>query len=166
MRRLSIIGVFVCVLSLPFSAAGQNKYSATAQCAKPTVEHKLEIGDRPGHAFSASQGKCTYTTPATFAGVQAKEGSWTGIAEVVGNMSTYRGVNIDVMSNSDKIFGRYEGSDTSKNGKLVSAEEKWTLAGGTGKFKDLKGTGTCKGKGNPDGSSTWECSGDYQLSAK
>ena len=166
MRRVTILSVFVCLLWLPFSAAGQNKYSATAQCAKPTVEHKLEIGDRPGHVFSITQGTCTYTTPATFASVQTKEGKWTGFDEVSGNISTYRGVNIDVLSNGDKIFGRYEGSATSKNGKLVSGEEKWTLAGGTGKFKNIKGTGTCKGKGNPDGSSTWECSGDYQLSAK
>lgn len=166
MRRVTIMGVFVCLLSLASSAAGQNKYSGTAQCAKPSAEHNLEVGDRPGHAFSTSQGTCAYTTPATFAGVQAKESRWTQITEISGNMSTYRGVNIDVLSNGDKIFGRFEGSATTKNGKLVSAEEKWTLAGGTGKFKDLKGTGACKGKGKPDGTSTWECSGDYQLSGK
>jgi len=160
------MSVFVCLLSLASSAAGQNKYSGTAQCAKPSAEHKLEIGDRPGHAFSTSQGTCTYTTPSSFAGVQAKESRWTDIEEVSENMSTYRGVNIDVMSNGDKVFARYEGSAAMKNGKLVSAEEKWTLAGGTGKFKALKGTGICKGKGKPDGTSIWECSGEYQLAAK
>jgi hypothetical protein len=44
---------------------------------------------------------------------------------------------------------------------MDSASNTWTINGGTGKFAGAKGEGGCKGNGNPDGSSTWNCDGTY-----
>jgi hypothetical protein len=46
---------------------------------------------------------------------------------------------------------------------LESAEGKWSFGGGTGKLKGLKGKGTYKGKGAPDGTLTVEVEGEYEL---
>lgn len=46
---------------------------------------------------------------------------------------------------------------------MQSGAHRWTLAGGTGKFEGVKGEGGCKGKGNPDGTSTWTCEGTYSM---
>ena len=46
---------------------------------------------------------------------------------------------------------------------LESGSNKWTVTGGTGQFKGMKGSGTCKGKGNPDGSADFTCTGAYTL---
>ena len=49
-----------------------------------------------------------------------------------------------------------------KDGKFETGDNKFTFAGGTGKFKGVKGEGGCKGKGSADGSSsTWTCEGTY-----
>jgi len=36
---------------------------------------------------------------------------------------------------------------------------KWKILSGTGKHKDIKGTGTCVGTRDDDGSSDWACTG-------
>jgi hypothetical protein len=50
-----------------------------------------------------------------------------------------------------------------KEGIFQSAEVTWTITGGTGKLKGLKGKGTSRGKGAADGTSTWEAEGEYEL---
>jgi hypothetical protein len=50
-----------------------------------------------------------------------------------------------------------------EKGQFQSASDAWSIIDGTGKFKGAKGKGTCKGKGNPDGSSTFDCAGEYTL---
>jgi hypothetical protein len=46
---------------------------------------------------------------------------------------------------------------------IESAEGTWSFAGGTGKLKGIKGKGTYKGKGAPDGSATYEVEGEYEM---
>lgn len=59
---------------------------------------------------------------------------------------------------------RFGGSAThTKEGGLDTATGTWKYTGGTGKLKGITGKGTYKGKGNADGSTTWEVEGDYSL---
>ena len=144
------------------SAWGQTKSSGTAACGKPSVQHAIPVGDRPDHSFSISQTKCNWTKPMTIQGVKNKEGMATQFDEISGNTSRYHGYWVDTMADGDKGYYTYKGTATLKNGMLVSVDDdRWTLAGGTGKLKGLKASGTCKGKGSPDGSATWECEGTY-----
>lgn len=157
-----IIVLSLLVLVGATLAQAQTKISGTAHCGKADKEYAIEIGDRPGHSFVISQVKCTWAKPWEIEGIQNKEGVGTDFYEVTGESSRFRGYFVDTMANGDKAYYPYRGMATLKKGVIETAEEKWTLIGGTGKLKGVKGQGTCKGKGGPDGSSTWECEGEYQ----
>jgi len=160
MKRAAL--VFLVVLALAASAAAQNKFSSTAQCGKADKEYKIEVGDRPGHAFTIAQGKCTYTK-GEIAGIQAKEQVWTSFGEISGNTVRGRGASFLNMANGEKAYVRSDGTTTLKDGAPQTAEGKWTFAGGDGKFKGLKGKGTYKVTYAADGTATLEVEGEYEL---
>lgn len=143
-------------------AFAQTKISGTVQCSKPDQAHSVEIGDRPNHSFQIVQGKCTWTKPAEIGGTQFKEDLVTGFAEVRGNKSRGRGYVVNTLANGDRSYVRTQGTTTLKDGVTESAEGKWTFIGGTGKLKGVKGSGTYKGTGGPDGV-TYEVEGQYEL---
>ncbi|MGD0920662.1 MAG: hypothetical protein ABSA70_02720 [Terriglobia bacterium] len=162
--RLKIIFTFLVVFALAAAASAQTKISGAQTCAKADVEYSIQVGDRPNHAFVISQAKCTWTKPWEIAGIQGKEGIATGFSEISGDTSRYRGSYVQTMANGDKVHYRYDGTATLKDGVPQSAELKWTLVGGTGKLKGIKGKGTNKLKAAAaDGSSTWDCEGEYEL---
>ena len=144
-------------------AAPQTKLSGAGQCSKPDPAHQLDVGDRPQHAFSISKVNCTWSKPFEIAGIQSKGGTAVQFDEVSDKGSRFRGYYLDTMANGDTARYRYEGKATLKPGMPASTEWEWKLVGGTGKLQGLKGKGTCKGTGNPDGSGAWECVGDYRL---
>jgi hypothetical protein len=161
--RLRIIVTLLVVFALAAVASAQTKISGTLQCGKADPQHAIEVGDRPNHVFAISQIKCTWTRPLEIAGVQSKEDVYTGFSEVRGNRSNDHSYGVVTMANGDKCYVRPQESSTLKEGMLESAEGKWTFVGGTGEFKGIKGKGTAKGKGAPDGTSTWEIEGEYEL---
>ncbi len=162
--RLKIIFTLLIVLGLAALASAQTKVSGTAQCGKADQEHSIQIGDRPNHSFTISQGKCTWTTPVEIAGIQSKEGVYTLLTETSGNTSHYRFYYVDTMANGDKAYYRGEGTMTVKDAAPQSGDEKWTLVRGEGKLKGIKGKGTNTFKSAAaDGSSTWDTEGVYEL---
>ncbi|HXW92238.1 MAG TPA: hypothetical protein VEK33_16930 [Terriglobales bacterium] len=92
-----------------------------------------------------------------------QEGTFTEFGEVRGGAVQNHGLFVETLASGDKVFLQYHGTQTWKEGKFESGANKWTLAGGTGKFKAVKGEGGCKGKSNLDGSSTWNCEGTYSV---
>jgi len=160
MRRVFLVAAFVCLGATV--AGAQNQLSAPWECTKPDPQHRLDVGDRPNHAFVVSQFKCTATKPWELEGVAAKEGTGTQFDEVSGNSSRFHGYFADTLANGDTAVYRYHGTATLKQGVMESAEDKWTLVVAAGKLKGVKGQGACKGKGKPDGSVTFECAGEYQ----
>jgi hypothetical protein len=154
--------VFLVVLALAALAAAQNKFSGTWQSGKAEKEYKIEVGDRPGHAFAIAQGKCVFTK-GEIAGIQVKEEVWTGFSEITGNTVRFRFSGLLTMANGEKVYFRGESTATLKDGAPQTDEGKWTFTGGTGNFKGLKGKGTYKGKYAADGTSTSEAEGEYEL---
>jgi hypothetical protein len=155
---------FLIVFALAAVASAQTKVSGTQQCGKPDQEHSIQVGDKPNHSFVITQGKCTWTKPFEIAGVQDKESLETAFAEIRGNTSRVRGYDVDTVANGDKVFYRFEGTITLKDGVPQSCEAKWAYAGGTGKLKGIKGKGTCKlASAAADGTVTWDCEGEYEL---
>jgi hypothetical protein len=154
--------VFLVVLALAASAAAQNKFSGTWQCGKVEKDFKIEVGDRPGHAFGIVQGKCA-VTKAEIAGVQVKEEVWTGFGEASGNTVRVRGASFLNMANGEKAYGRSDGAMTLKDGAPQTEEGKWTFTGGSGKFKGIKGKGTYKCQFAADGTGACEMEGEYEL---
>jgi len=65
------------------------------------------------------------------------------------------------MDNADKVYYTYEGSASTDLTKPFSI--KWKILSGTGKYKGIKGSGTCSAKPNADGSVDDTCTGTYSL---
>jgi|ERR1700693_991119 hypothetical protein len=71
--RFRTVPATIVVLLLATIAVAQTKISGTSTCGKPDQQQKIDVGDKPGHAFTISQGKCNWTKPMDLAGIQTKE---------------------------------------------------------------------------------------------
>jgi len=161
--KAKIMFAFLIVFALAAAASAQNKISGTLQCGKADPGYTLQVGDRPDHAFTIFKFTCTWTKPTEIAGILHKNEEITAFGEVTGNRVRARSRNVDNLANGDKYYVSTEASETLKDGVLQTAEVTWTITGGTGKFKGIKGKGTTKGKGAADGTSTWDVEGEYEL---
>lgn len=159
MRKFWMIGFAVLFLSA-MSLAKDNLMS-TWNCPKPSDAHSIDVGDQAGHTYSVTKTTCT----AAKSSWNEKEGVGTESEETMGDTITWHGVFVTTADNGDKIHYAYSnsGKGMTKNGMFQSGTNKWTIVGGTGKFAHAKGMGTCQGKGNGDGTATWECTGTATL---
>ncbi len=153
------------VLALAPLVGAQTKISGTAQCGKSDPMHTIEVGDRPGHSVSISKVSCTWTKPWEIDGVQDKEGTSVAYEDIKGNRSNGHGYFMGTMGNGDKYYVSFHENSVLKDGALESAQGKWSFTGGTGKLKGIKGGGTYKDKGGPEGF-TCEVDGEYELPKK
>ena len=153
----------VCLMCLSVSVAmAQGKVDSQWNCGKPTDGHSIDAVDQPGHAYAIGQFNCT-AAKGELEGVKEKDGMATEFDDLKGNASHFRGVFVETLANGDKVYFSYAGTATLDKGQVQSASNTWSTTNGTGKLKGAKGKGTCKGKGNPDGSSTFDCEGEYTL---
>jgi hypothetical protein len=162
MRKATL--TLLVMLALAASAAAQNKVSSTIQCGKPDKDYKLDVGDRPGHAFEIAQGKCVYTK-GEVEGIQIKEEMYTGYSENSGDAARGQYASQISMANGDKINAHGDFTQAWKGGVVQTEEGRWNYTGGTGKFKGVKGKGTYKIKFAADGTSAAEFEGEYTLPA-
>ena len=161
MRRLWLIGCSVLLLS---SLSLADKLVSQWNCGKPSDAHSIDVGDRANHSYAVSKTTCT-ATKSGVGGVKEKEGIGTEFEETTGDALTWHGVFVVTMENGDKIHYTYSNSGKGmlKAGQFQSGANKWSIVGGTGKFASAKGEGSCQGKGNADGTATWDCEGTYTL---
>jgi hypothetical protein len=164
-RKLLLIPAFVVVASVvgvlaQTPAAG--KVDTQWKCTPPNPMNAIPIGDAPDHAYVIQQSKCT-AAKGEIAGVKNKDGVATEFMEGKGDTGSGHGIFIETFASGDKITYTYTFSGVSKNHMLVSGSDKWTMTEGTGKFKGIKGSGTCAAKGNPDGSGVYDCMGTYTV---
>ena len=160
------IFVFVAVLVLAGVASAQTAISGVTKCPKANVMQKVDIPDKPGHAFVISQVKCADTKPFDFGGVKAAGGVSTTTDEVSGDTSKTRGYYVESLDNGDNVHYSFEGGAKMKAGAVVTADIKWTILRATGKSAGITGSGACKGTGTPDGGVTWDCTGSYAPAKK
>ena len=164
MRTATSLGIALCVI-VAFAGAqtpAPVKLASSWKCAQPNPVHALPAGDSPDHAYVLQQFKCT-ATKGEIAGIAEKEGIGTEVMESTGNSGKGHGMFVETMANGDKVYVSFEATGTMANNQFQSGSNKWTLTGGTGKFAAAKGSGTCKGKGNPDGSANFDCTGTVTL---
>jgi hypothetical protein len=160
--RMQFILVSGLVLTMATGASAQNKFSGTQQCAKPDPVYTVPVGDQPDHMMSLIKDKCTWTA-GEIGGVQLKDEDDTIVSDMSGSRSRDRGNGVATLANSDKAFVQFQGTNTIKDKMPVTGQGIWSFTGGTGKLKGLKGKGAYKGKWNPDGTSTFEIEGEYQM---
>jgi hypothetical protein len=86
-------------------------------------------------------------------------------ADLVEGNGAQRGYFVDEHTDGNRDFGTFEGKVVTANGQ-TSIEGTWKYRGGTGKFNNLTGGGTYKGRltSPVDVENTWE--GTYQLAEK
>ncbi|HEY6944774.1 MAG TPA: hypothetical protein VI431_06515 [Candidatus Acidoferrum sp.] len=160
MRQILIITATVLLSAA--TASAQTKVSGTAQCAKPDPVHVLPVGDRPDHSLGLAQIKCTYTKPMEIGGDKSKDGVSTETSDIRVNTSRPRGFHVVTMQSGDKVFFSYQGTATSKDNAVVELRGNWSMNGGSGKMKSIKGKGTFSCKPEDDVLSC-EVEGEYQL---
>lgn len=161
MKKLILGLSFVVLPSVAMAQGGQ--VAVTWNCQQPEQAHSIEVGDQPNHVYSIAKVKCP-ATKGEIAGVKQKEGIGTEFHEITGNMDRFHGTFVETLTNGDTISYTYEGTATIKDGKFVeTTSHKWSSVNGTGQFKGIKASGTCKGKGQPDGTALFDCTGKYTL---
>lgn len=160
--RLRTLATFIIALTATGMAGAQTKVSGTLQCGKPDPQHLVEVGDVPGHLFGVGKVKCTWTKAMEIGGSQFKEGTSTSFDEITGTSSRGHGVHVSTLANGEKVFVKYDGSATLKDGALQSAQGTWRFRGGTGNLKRLRGKGTFKGAPGADGSMTYDIAGEHE----
>jgi hypothetical protein len=154
--------VVSCLLLCASVSLAQGKVDSHWNCAKATDTHSIEVGDQSNHAYTIGQSTCT-ATKSEIGGVNEKDAVAAQFVESTGNSSSWHGHFVVTTDSGDKIFYRYSGHGTNKDGQFDAGSNFWSIVGGTGKFKGAKGKGTCTGKGGPDGSASWDCTGTYTL---
>ncbi|HKV79782.1 MAG TPA: hypothetical protein VJP02_16660 [Candidatus Sulfotelmatobacter sp.] len=155
----------LCLMSL-LSCIGLAQVKSTVQwkCDKASDQHGIDVGDKPGHAYIVEQINCTAVS-GDIDGAKRKSGTATEFLEFHGEMVTGHGEFIETMENGDKNFYTYQLKGTVKDNAMRGSDT-YTLREGGGKLKGAKGGGTCDGKSNPDGTTTFDCSGTYTIAKK
>ena len=154
-RILWVCGIVALAAAM---ASAQTKTTMSGKCGKPDVQQSVPAGDREGHVFMLSQGTCTVTGSVN--GAAAKTGAFSEHGEVTPTRMRTWGVYTVTFDTGDKISYDYQAIGTMKDGKLQTETNKYQIAGGTGKMKGLKGSGTCKLNGTSDGGVDYSCTGE------
>ena len=139
---------------------GTNKHTA------PISRTVVSLGDDPKHELVLLEiSRCTTTS---------SDPDWNGTEQIdysqadqVAGTGTNRGYFVRHYKNGDTEYGTYEGTHKStfkEDGSFLEAtwEGTYKVIGGTGKFKNIKGSGTARGKATAEGASTdWEGEIEY-----
>jgi hypothetical protein len=156
MRRLLLIAF---LMGSVCAVMAQTKIDTKWNCLKPSAEPKLEVGDVPDHSYMIAQGTCNATS--SDKAFPEKSGQYTEFRDVTKTSVHAHGRYNVTMDNGDKVYYSYEGSSPTDVTKPAS--NKWTIVRGTGKYKGVKGSGTCSGQNKADETSDWECTGTTSI---
>jgi hypothetical protein len=157
MRKLLLVA-FSLLVSVSVAMA-QSKVDTKWHCSKATTEYKLDVGDVPDHLYWIGQGTCDATSSS--GDVKDKAGTFTEFHDAWKASFKFHGYFIATTDSGDKVNYTYEGSGSADVTKPVA--NKWKIVGGTGKHKGIKGSGSCSGKVNADGSDDITCTGTYSM---
>lgn len=158
--------VLLIVFVLSVFATAQTKIDGQVKCGKPDQFQKIDVGDKPGHAFAISQGKCTWSKPVDIGGAKTKDDVGTSSMDITDSGAEVDGYVVGTLTSGDKIFVQTDGKDVYKNGKPESTAGKRKFTGGTGKVEGIKGGGTYTGRPDADGNFVIEVTGQYSLPKK
>jgi len=156
MRKLLLIALALLVSGSV--AMAQSKVDTKWHCEKPAADHKFDVGDVPDHTYWIGQGTCSATS--SDSGFKEKSAQYTEFQEVwKASYNNHGRFNVTTDS-GDKVYYTYEGSAPTDIAKPAS--NKWKIVSGTGKYKSIKGSGTCSGNRGAD-ASDWACTGTYSI---
>ena len=166
--RRGVVGVIAAfvVVSLSFSAqAGEKKKVMGTDKAGPPISRTVVYpGDDPKHELVLWTGRETTTSPDP--DVNGTEIMKYGQDDQVAGTGPHRGYFRRLFKNGDTDYASHEGKHKTTFKEDGSWEATWEgtfkVTGGTGKFKNIKGEGTYRGKATAQGASNdWEGEVEY-----
>jgi len=151
--------VVCCVLMCGSALMAQSKINSKWNCSKPSSQYKVDIGDVADHSYSLAQGNCT--NPSIDKAYPEKTGAYSESEEGWKDRMAFHGHFNVTMDNGDKVFYTYEGTAPADMAKPVS--NRWKIVNGTGKYKGIKGSGSCSGMRQKDMTVDYTCAGTYSI---
>ena len=154
--RRGVVGVIAAfvVVSLSFSAQAAEKKKVMGTDKQGPVISRTVVppgpGDDPKHEVVALQIRRD-TTTSPDPDINGTEVIAYDQSNSVAGTGTHRGYFVRHYKNGDIDYGTYEGTHKTtfkEDGSFLEAtwEGTWKVNGGTGKFKNIKGSGTARGK--------------------
>ena len=144
--------VFVAVLLVVDVAWAQQKYgistTSDGQTSKYIQQHKIDVGDVPGHQIRIQETQRIHNEKSTlaFAGVRVKEGWVRGYSDYTNGKGAAWGYGIWILEDGNKVFYEYVGTshaESTATGSLKGTYHGTThIKGWTGKYKGIRGTTT------------------------
>jgi hypothetical protein len=157
--------VVLGALMLTSSALAGTTILGSLDCDKSDPRYVIPVPDREGFAFVMDQNRCAWTKQSPVAGLQPTGFVNTRFVEVTGATVRTTASGVTTYDNGDKVFTR---STASGGVKESTSSGRWTITGGTGKLRGIKGGGayTCRMKSEEPGAGyTCEVGGEYTLPA-
>jgi hypothetical protein len=141
------------------TALAQNRVDTKWSCQKPSVFYTVAVGDAPNHTYTIFKVSCkSMVSDASF---PEDNSDYTEFQEMQdGSVSVHGHMNV-AMKNGDKVYYSFEGSFSTDTTKPFS--QRWKLESGTGRYKSIKGNGTCSGMVHADGTGDMECIGTFSI---
>ena len=135
----------------------KKKLTGTNKHGPPISRTVVSPGDDPKHELVLLEINRTTTTSSDPDFNETEQFDYTQLDEVAGT-GTHRGYFRRLHKNGDIDYGSYEGTQKTSVKEDGSWERTWEgtwkTHGGTGKFKNLKGSGTYRGKATAQEAST------------
>ena len=144
----------------------KKKITGTNKHGPPISRTVVSLGDDPKHELVLLEINRTTTTSSDPDFNETEQFDYTQLDEVAGT-GTHRGYFVRHYKNGDTEYGTYEGTHKStfkEDGSFLEAtwEGTYKVIGGTGKFKNAKGSGTYRGKATAQEAFTeWEGEVEY-----
>jgi hypothetical protein len=142
------------------AASSLIKVEGKVRCEKPAPEYSIDVPDRPGHALTIAERKCTWTEPLVILGAKTKDGVAVSFIERMEGTLHIHGFETDTLDNGEKLTWQSMGQVLAEKG-AVDSNGRWSLMRGTGKFKGIKGGGTYEGRLESDDVLTLSFDGVY-----
>ena len=160
---VTLFALAVALTSLSVQAAEKKKISGVSKTKRLISQTVSYPGDDPRHMIVQTVREEKLTS---------SDADWNDLdvlmieqADRLAGSGAHKGYLTITHKNGDETYIRFEGANKmDKDGKdwEVSSEGKLQITGGTGKFKDAKGTGSYTGKATAKGSVVnWEVDAEY-----
>jgi hypothetical protein len=168
MTAVGFVVMFVVAsVGLSAQAAEKKKISGTGKILQVISKTTLYLGDVPNHELSQEVRKQIYTptNPPPDWDVAEEVVAYEQSDSVAGSGS-HRSYAVNRLKNGEERYEKAEGTHktTVKAGGAweTTFEGKFEWIGGTGKYKNIKGGGTYKGRATAEGASfEWEMEVEY-----
>jgi hypothetical protein len=144
-NRAATLTAAMAMLSLPATnvLAQESQrvfFSTSAENTKYTQQHLIEVGDVPGHHVRLFEISRTFPNdPPIIGGLALKEEWNRGVSDYTDSSGPASFYGVYVLENGDKFFA-YSTAVSRKAGAGLSAVTVGRIAGGTGKFANMRGT--------------------------